>query len=239
VKSDSYKQDSLFIVYDAGRLEQPGAELFDPDWWRARGAVTGEAAGRGSAWFIDAPFGAAVLRRYLRGGLPGRFIRDRYLFTGWRRSRPVAEFRILETLAAAGLPAPAPLAAAVQRHGLTWSGSLLTRLIPSTRTFADLLVEHSDDHPLWQRIGACIRRFHDAGVVHADLNARNILVDADGAVFLVDFDRAHVRPGARRRFRRNLARLRRSLEKLWPDSLGAQALDEGWRALERGYRAGA
>ena len=104
MKSGTYRQDSLLIVYDAEQVQHPRADLFDPGYWDKRGCVTGEAVGRGSAWFIDAPFGAAVLRRYLRGGMMARISRDRYLFTGWARSRPVAEFRVLERLAAAGLP---------------------------------------------------------------------------------------------------------------------------------------
>ena len=34
------------------------------------------------------------------------------------------------------------------------------------------------------------------GLIHADLNARNILVDAEGSIFLIDFDRARIRRGA-------------------------------------------
>ena len=199
--------------------------------------MTGEAVGRGSAWFIDAPFGAAVLRRYLRGGWMARISRDRYLFTGWRRSRPVAEFRVLERLESLGLPVPAPLAAGVRRRGLVCTGAVLTRRIPGVRPLADLLAARAQDADLWRRVGACVRRFHDAGVVHADLNARNILVDAGGAVYLIDFDRARIRNGAERRFRRNLRRLHRSLVKLWPTGQPAGQRAASWAQLERGYRA--
>jgi 3-deoxy-D-manno-octulosonic acid kinase len=239
VKSAIYRKDSLVIVYDAEVIDQPRAELFDPDSWRSRGGVVGAAVGRGSAWFLETPFGAAVLRRYLRGGLVARFVRDRYLFTGWRRSRPLAEFRVLERLAAAGLPVPAPLAGAIRRRGLLYSGSLLTRRIPAAAPLADLIAGHAGDAALWSRVGRCVRRFHDAGLVHADLNARNILVDDGGTVFLIDFDRARIAQGARGPFRRNLKRLRRSLVKLWPPQLPAAGLDACWGELERGYRAGA
>ena len=68
MKSGTYRQDSLLIVYDAEQVQHPRADLFDPGYWDKRGCVTGEAVGRGSAWFIDAPFGAVVLRRFgLRG----------------------------------------------------------------------------------------------------------------------------------------------------------------------------
>jgi 3-deoxy-D-manno-octulosonic acid kinase len=238
VKSGTYRQDSLLIVYDAEQVQHPRADLFDPGYWDKRGCVTGEAVGRGSAWFIDAPFGAAVLRRYLRGGMMARISRDRYLFTGWARSRPVAEFRVLERLAAAGLPVPAPLAAGLRRRGLLYTGGLITRRIPGARPLADLLPDRAQDTGLWRRVGACVRRFHDAGLIHADLNARNILVDAEGSVYLIDFDRARIRRGAERRFRRNLVRLHRSLVKVWPPGQPAGLLASSWTELEHGYRVG-
>jgi 3-deoxy-D-manno-octulosonic acid kinase len=238
VKCGTLRQGSLLIVYDAEAIQHPGPTLFDPAHWQARGAVAGQAEGRGSAWLLDTPFGPAVLRRYLRGGAVARVSHDRYLFTGWQRSRPIAEFHALERLHSAGLPVPAPLAACVKRRGLRYTGSLLTRRIPDAMPLADLLAGDDPASPLWARVGACVRRFHEAGLVHADLNARNILVGAGETVYLIDFDRARIRPGAEDGFRRNLARLRRSLEKLWPPALPAERLDACWRELERGYAEG-
>jgi 3-deoxy-D-manno-octulosonic acid kinase len=83
-------------------------------------------------------------------------------------------------------------------------------------------------------IGCCLRRFHAAGVYHADLNARNILVDARGSVWLLDFDRARwVAPNSRR-LKKNLQRLLQSLRKL--DCLSAAELDSGWSDLIAGYQ---
>ena len=117
VKPSAHKQDSLFIVYDADCVKQPGPELFDAAWWERREAVVGEAAGRGTALFLETPFGPAVLRQYLRGGQAARVSRDRYLFTGFERARPIAEFRMLARLAGMGLPVPDPLAAMCRRNG--------------------------------------------------------------------------------------------------------------------------
>lgn len=237
MNSLSHKLDSSLIVYDAERIHQPSPELFDPAYWSARGAVAGEAVGRGSALFLDTPFGEAVLRRYLRGGFPARFNRDRYLFTGWDRSRPVAEFRALERLSGAGLPVPAPIAAMTIRSGLTYRGGLLTARIPDSLPLADLMLSRAGTGDFWLRIGGCIRRFHDHHVVHADLNARNILVDAADGVFLIDFDRARLDADDRAAFARNLQRLRRSFDKLWPVAV-EDRLEACWDALEQGYACG-
>ena len=72
-------------------------------------------------------------------------------------------------------------------------------------------------------------------MVHADLNARNILVDSSGGIYLIDFDRARIREGAERAFRSNLNRLRRSLEKFWPPVLKEQ-LENSWSALLAAYK---
>jgi 3-deoxy-D-manno-octulosonic acid kinase len=234
VKIRSHKQDFRLIVYDADCIEQPGEQLFDADYWRERGALTGEAPGRGSSMFIDAEFGPAVLRRYLRGGKAALLSRDRYLFTGYQRARPVAEFRLLARLKAAGLPVPSPIGGLCERRGLFYTGSLLTRRVRGAVPLADRLSAPEVDAALWRATGACIRRFHDYGVVHADLNARNILAGPAADVSLIDFDRGRIAPGRKRAFASNLERLRRSLEKLWPAD-GRTRLDTCWALLQRGY----
>jgi 3-deoxy-D-manno-octulosonic acid kinase len=65
----------------------------------------------------------------------------------------------------------------------------------------------------WAAAGRCLRRFHDAGVQHADLTANNIMLGEAGEVWVLDFDRGRLRePGAWRE--RVLDRLARSLAKI-------------------------
>ena len=89
---------------------------------------------------------------------------------------------------------------------------------------------------LWRDTGAAIARFHRAGVVHADLNARNILVAEDGEIHLVDFDRARFSSNDASAFRSNLDRLKRSLDKLWPIA-SRDRLEACWAELLSGYEA--
>jgi 3-deoxy-D-manno-octulosonic acid kinase len=234
VNTRTHKQDSVVIVYDADRIEQPGVHLFDPDHWRRQGGLAGEAEGRGSALLLDTPFGPAVLRRYLRGGQAARVSHDRYFFTGFERSRPLAEFRMLAELSEAGLPVPQPLAAICRRSGLFYTGWLMTRRIMDVLPLADLLVESDKDLGMWQNTGHCIRQFHDHGVIHADLNARNILVGAADEVHLIDFDRARISVNDSGAFSANLKRLRRSLEKLWPER-NRNRLERCWSSLMVAY----
>ena len=228
------KRESWAIVHDASLMVLPGVEYFSEDFWRAQQALTGTALGRGSAWFIEAPCGPVVLRHYLRGGWAAALSRQRYFFTGVARSRPFREYHILAQLYALGLPVPRPVAALCEHHGVFASGAIMTAYIGSTGTLADRL---KDDHPVgvtWANVGRCIRRFHDAGVWHADLNARNILLDSGFQVFLIDFDRPRFNPEKPADGERSLSRLKRSLVKLWPaDDLSA--MQSAWIELKAAY----
>ncbi|MGH7487911.1 MAG: lipopolysaccharide kinase InaA family protein, partial [bacterium] len=85
----------------------------------------------------------------------------------------------------------------------------------------------------WHAIGACIRRFHDAGIYHADLNAHNIMLDNKDAVYLLDFDRGERRTPVILWQQANLARLSRSLRKF----ITADVIDNGvWNEFLDGYR---
>ncbi|MEJ8568519.1 3-deoxy-D-manno-octulosonic acid kinase [Elongatibacter sediminis] len=230
----SYEQSrSRAIVYDANRIEQPDERLFEPRYWREQGAIRGQARGRGSALMLDTPFGPAVLRQYLRGGQVARFSRDRYIFTGYRRSRPMREVGVLAYLVRQGLPVPRPLGAICRRYGPTYQGALITRRIEGAEPLADVMGQQACDDPVWATIGVTIRRMHEAGVVHADLNARNILVAGDSRVYLLDFDRAVLKRGAGQRYRANLERLKRSLVKCWPSA--ADGFEECWTRIKLGY----
>ena len=238
MKPVTHKQDSLSIVYDADLIGSPSADYFSVDFWRSRQALMGEAVGRGSAWFIDAPFGPVVLRRYLRGGWAAKVSRQSYFFTTVSRSRPFREYHLMADLFELGLPVPRPVAALCEFHGVISTGAILTARIPSAQTLADALPGNNDklelDDSFWGGVGKCIRRFHDAGVWHADLNARNILLDAELQVFLIDFDRARFTPQNAVQGQANLSRLKRSLVKLWPTTALSEQ-ETAWSQLEAGY----
>jgi 3-deoxy-D-manno-octulosonic acid kinase len=223
------------ILYDPSRIDQPVAADFDPDALARAGRVRIAAAGgRGSAWFVAARGGGAgeewVLRHYRRGGFVARFVRDAYAWPGEDAVRSFRELRLLAELQRLALPAPAPVAARFLRSGLVYRADLVTVAIPGVQP---LSARMGPDLPLaaWGGVGACIRRFHDAGVFHADLNAHNVLLDAADRVWLVDFDRGELRTPGGSWPHANLARLQRSLVKVSAGRLRA----EHWAALLEGY----
>jgi 3-deoxy-D-manno-octulosonic acid kinase len=212
------------ILFDPSLSRDPGA-LFDRDALLARGALADASGGRGSISYLSADGRQLVLRRYLRGGLPARLSRDRYLWLGEERTRAFLEFRLLAALLELGLPVPRPVAARYLRSGLTYRGELVTERLPGAESLARRWLAGRAGLPDWVAAGRCIRRFHDAGVQHADLNANNIMLDDSGGAWLLDFDRGRLRsPGAWRE--RSLARLGRSLRKI----SSAAGLEDDWHA---------
>ncbi|MBX3702875.1 MAG: 3-deoxy-D-manno-octulosonic acid kinase [Steroidobacteraceae bacterium] len=221
------------ILFDPGRVESPDWRLFDRAAWRARGALRERPGGRGSIHFIDDGARHWALRRYLRGGWAAQVARDRYLYLGEERTRPFREFRLLWQLRGMRLPVPVPVAAGYRRGLLAYGAELITERIFDVRSLAERVRADDLRDADWAAIGACLRRFHDAGVHHADLNAHNVLLDGAGQVWVVDFDRGRIRgPGAWQE--RVLERLGRSLAKV---SGGSIAWRDGFAVLRAAHDA--
>jgi 3-deoxy-D-manno-octulosonic acid kinase len=217
----------MFINSAAGL--DVGMPWFEPRYWIARGAAVGSHAGRGATTLFEQAGRRFVLRHYRRGGLAARVTSDRYLWLGEARVRSVVEIQLTLRLHAAGLPVPLPLAARYEQQGMSYRADIITEYLPGTRTLAESLAAGDVALPVWASIGSCIRRFHDYGLCHADLNAHNIVLRND-QVFLVDFDRcARRRPGLWRDA--NLARLRRSLDALEDRRHERRFGDAQWQTL--------
>jgi len=234
MKHTTHRESSWAVVHDASLEAAPGLDEFNVDFWRSRQAVSGEAIGRGSAWFVETPNGPVVLRHYLRGGWAAKLSRKAYFFTGITKSRPFREYHILAELFEKGLPVPRPVAALCQHTGFIATGAIMTACIASATTLADVVAGNDEINGLWASVGRCIRKFHNAGVWHADLNARNILLDSEFQVYLIDFDKARLQAGKPVNGEDNLNRLKRSLIKFW--SVGQQpSMDLAWAELKAAY----
>ena len=120
---------------------------------------------------------------------------------------------MLARLGEMGLPVPVPVAAGYRRSGCTYVAELITERLVGAATLIEMLRAGRMSDTRWSAIGRCLRRFHEAGVQHADLTANNILLGEPDRVWVLDFDRGQLRaPGAWRG--RVLDRLARSLAKL-------------------------
>jgi 3-deoxy-D-manno-octulosonic acid kinase len=225
------------MLYDASRAGNFVESQFEPPWWLEHGSIDGQARGRGNTLFVSVGGRQYALRHYRRGGLPARLLEDGYLFLGAERTRPMREWRLTEHLYRSGLPVPAPVAARYVRTAFWYAGDLLTTLIPGARSLAARIAEGPLHLAEWVAVGRCIRRFHDAGLCHADLNAHNVLFDGGGEVFLIDFDRGSLRrPGLWSDA--NLVRLRRSLLKISDPLPDGHFGETDWQSLLSAYADG-
>lgn len=213
-------------LWSIARQQQEGADTF---WWDPQCLDSVSAAhfelggqrhlsalatgsGRGQAHSLQLGHQALVLRHYRRGGLMAKISHDLFGRTPVHQSRAMREFELLRLMRSWQLPVPLAVAARHHGRGLFYQADILIGLIPETRNLAQWLVQRPVQPAEWQALGRAIRRMHDHQVFHSDLNIHNLLLDAQGRAWIVDFDRCGLRPGGDWKTR-NLARLRRSLHK--------------------------
>jgi 3-deoxy-D-manno-octulosonic acid kinase len=213
---------------------------FDLDHWTRQADTQLLGGGRGGSVRFDLEGKSYVLRRYLRGGKMAALLKDRYLWGGRDSSRPAREQRAIERAMQHGLPVPPVAAWLTQRSGLYYRAAIISRFIPNLGTVASFLGERALADDRWSALGALIRRLHEAGIFHADLNANNILIDTHDEFHLIDFDKA-VLDGDANLGQDNLARLLRSLNKIGrgreADGKPWHFREEDWTQLQAGYDA--
>lgn len=207
---------------DPAQLPEPQPDYFEAEWWMQHAETRTNLDGRGTALAVPGISGERwILREYRRGGLPGKLVKRHYAWLGEERTRAVREFRLLQSMRAQNLPVPSPVGVAIWRRGLGCRSSLLMQAIPSVRTLADVIATGTfDEATHGQALDTVLRRFQEAGYWHADLNARNILLDDQSDWWLIDWDRGRENV-APEQCARNRDRLVRSLRKI--------AAADGWR----------
>ena len=197
-----------------------------------------ELHGRGATFAVTLPEGSWVVRRYRRGGAVASLLGDRYVRSN--EPRPLHEVRVSAAARAKGVRTPTVIAAAVYASALFYRADLVTEYITPSADLADIGFGR-EERPAalraaaWRAAGQLVRELARAGVAHADLNLKNVLIrlaDAPEA-WVLDLDRAQVREHASAEAL--WSRLQRSLSK-W-ERLTSKSLDPADRAaLEAGYR---
>jgi 3-deoxy-D-manno-octulosonic acid kinase len=204
--------------------------------WRRRLEGERSAVARGAVARLDLGRGRrAVLKQLRRGGAVGRLWRDR--FVGTRRL--IDNLRVPMAAIERGVRTPRPLALLVV-HGppglargwlaqeeIAEAVDLATRFVSGVRPDAAEL----------ERAMGAVRRAHDAGLDHRDLNLGNLVL-APGEALLIDLDGARLENGPLPFPRRlhALQRLERSCWKTLGDRAGVGRDAHGW--IYRGYAAG-
>jgi len=212
---------AVVVVRDGLQDALLGAGIQDPARLVAR-APSPEHRGRTALAVVDlGESGRAVVRALTRGGALGRVVRR----TSLDPQRAMAELRVSAQAAARGAQVLEVLAAVTRRRGWGYEHGLVTREVTGARDLLTVL-RTEDGRPRRRALaaaGRAIRRLHDAGVDHVDLNVKNVLLRRDGEALVIDLDRCHIGRGpAPEAVRvRNLLRLLRSWTKVRTTEPGA------------------
>jgi len=175
------------------------------------------ATGRARLSRLESALGPLYVREFRKGGVL-RGVRGRR-FRG--RMRPLDELVLSRRLLAARVPVLDVVGAVVLRATTGWRGFLLSREVRGAVDLQTFLYA-PDAHAEWPATealaaaGRAVRTLHDAGVAHADLHPKNLLLDAATAgVRVLDLDRARAFDAPLTEGQRldNLVRLGRSVEK--------------------------
>ncbi len=188
----------LFVRLDLEEAARALA-LDSPGAWEEAVAAGRAGPGRGARGRIAFPGGpVAVAKRMRRGGLLAPLWRDRFAIA----SRLVENVEVPRAAAARGIATAAPLALLLIEGPIRlWRGWLAVEEIPDAEDLETRLASgRPPERGELAAAVALVRRAHDAGIEHRDLNLGNVLVrrgrPAGPEAFLVDLDRArlHARP---------------------------------------------
>ncbi len=132
--------------------------------------------------------GAVVIKHYRRGGLIRHLNKELYVRCG--KPRPQREYEMLERVRRLGVSSPQPLLWAV-RGRFVYRAFLITRKIERHRSLTDIgRHEPARCQKAILKTAGQIRLLIENGIHHVDLHPGNVLVDENGQVFIIDFDKA-------------------------------------------------
>lgn len=224
-------------AYNQGILPDFSPKVFNPEYWECNRKGECTESGRGSIGRFSINGHACILRHYRRGGLIKHFSKDTFFSPRVFSCRVEKELGLLQLLKAQNLPVPEPMAYRIQRRGLFCKMDIVLKEIPQSQNLIDILKREKIETSVWRQIGKVLRRFHEADVYHADLNAHNILLDNESKVWLVDFDKsALIKHSGWFWKARNLARLKRSLQKEERRRQGLHLNENDWWTLLSAYQ---
>jgi 3-deoxy-D-manno-octulosonic acid kinase len=199
--------------------------------------------GRGEVALLELPCAdgsrsVAILRPYRRGGLVAQLFEDRYLDA----TRARDELELYLEAQRRGIESLEVLAAMTWRcKGPGYRHGIVTRRLDAVEDLAATMTGRAptDVRSAMTAAGRAIAKMHDAGLDHADLNLKNVLIaccDEGPKAFIIDLDRSRFASPPLSQARRddNMLRLLRSFLKLQRRA-PARATTRAALELARGY----
>ncbi|MFQ5963907.1 MAG: lipopolysaccharide kinase InaA family protein [Candidatus Scalinduaceae bacterium] len=178
-----------------------------------------------------------VIRDYWHGGLLGKVSRNLL----WQRLRPLRELSICEAARKNGILTTEIIAFVKNKVvGPIYKCKLVSKEITNAVDLMELLLHSNNNRLLSQKkqiiskVSKAIKDMHDAGIYHADLHLKNILIQPTDkglfSVYIIDLDKSkQYEVISLHRRMKNIMRLDRSLEKFRKNISGREGLHESYQ----------
>ena len=162
-----------------------------------------------------------VVRDYCHGGLFGKILRDIF----WNSLRPLRELSICEAAGKSGIKTSEVIAIVKNRVlGPIYKCWLVSKEITGAIDLMELLLNAEKNklvarkRQIINKTAKAVKEMHGAGIYHADLHLKNILIQSAAGkvdVYIIDLDksRQYEKISLHQRMR-NIMRLDRSVEKM-------------------------
>ncbi len=163
-----------------------------------------------------------VVREYWHGGMIGKIFRDFF----WDGMRPVRELSVCDAARRGGIKTTEIIAIVKNRIlGPLYKFRLVTKEITKSIDLIELLLHSGENRLLKQKrqiinkLAKAVNDMHNAGIYHADLHLKNILVQSDAGgsvnVYIIDLDKSkqYEKISFQKRMK-NIMRLDRSVVKM-------------------------
>ena len=155
-----------------------------------------------------------VLRGYKRGGFVGKFLSDKFFKFESHCHRSIDEFCLLSQMISLDLPVPKPIIAKQTSYCSYYRHEIVILRKDNYQDLSYIIKDRELTDEELIAIGKCISKFFKAGVLHTDLNIRNILINDKNEVCLIDFDKCFIKPNlSKEQEQQMLSRLLRSFKK--------------------------
>lgn len=187
--SDAAKEQLSADLFTAEHLQQ----LFDAKWLKDNADEMICKGGRGLTLLFTLYGRKLVLRRYLRGGLWGKLIKEKFCRFFALSRRALLELELIDAMLHKGLPVPPALIAREERSLLWRRNALISLQVPDSQNLAEVMAQRSLTEDECRHIGETLARFFNQGVLHTDLNIRNILLNSSGQCLVIDFDKCFLK----------------------------------------------
>ncbi len=188
INDATYIVTSSFEKTDESQKSSYYESFFDRDEI-TKSSRTTYCIGRGQTLLYIKDGKDLVLRHYRRGGFFGKLIKDSFFIFEKNAHRAFDEFKLLDYMLSKGLPVPKPVIAREKKGLLSVTQDIVIERMNGYRDLSYVISKRELTQEEYSNIGRTVSLFFKENILHTDLNIRNILMNDEGKVAIIDFDK--------------------------------------------------